>query len=137
MAVRAKMLLLHVKGLFVKEDHRAAVRAFVFDQAVAVLIVVVILVLVVVLFVFVILREERLFEVADVAVDLLNILLQLIELFAGFPALLREGLQRIDDSQHQLALIAVTADAHALGQSLEVGNLFSHSAHVQTAFPKA
>ena len=50
MAVRAKMLFFHIKGVLVKEDHCTAVRALVLDQAVAVLIVV--LVFLIIFFVF-------------------------------------------------------------------------------------
>ena len=44
MAVRAEVFFFHVKGVLVKEDDRAAVRALVLDQAVAVLIVTALLV---------------------------------------------------------------------------------------------
>ena len=52
MAVRAKMLFFHIKGVLVKEDHCTAVRALVLDQAVAILIVV--LVFLIIFFVFLI-----------------------------------------------------------------------------------
>ena len=59
MAVRAEVFFFHVKGVLIKEDDRAAVRALVLDQAVAVLIVVLVLIrFVVVLFILVV-KEER------------------------------------------------------------------------------
>ena len=79
MAVRAEVFFFHVKGVLVKEDDRAAVRALVLDQAVAVLIVVLVLIrFVVVLFILVV-KEERFLEIADVAVDLFDILGELLD----------------------------------------------------------
>ena len=111
-------------------------RALVLDQAVAVLIVVVfpvVLVLLVVLVVLV-LGEERLLQIADVAVDLLDILLKLVKLRTGILMLGGEGLHRVDHGQQQLALIAFRVQAHALGQALQIGHLFTHLAHRGAAF---
>ena len=74
MAVRAEVFFFHVKGVLVKEDDRAAVRALILDQAVAVLIVVLVLIRFVVILFILVVKEERFLEIADVAVDLLDIL---------------------------------------------------------------
>jgi len=95
MAIRAEVFFFHVKGVLVKEDDRAAVRALVLDQAVAVLIVVLVLIrFVVVLFILVV-KEERFLEIADVAVDLLDILGEFLDPIVDFLAVFRERFQRV------------------------------------------
>ena len=127
------MLLLHVKGFLVKEDHRTAVRALVLDEAFLILIVVLVIFL---FFVILVLgfAEQHFLQVADIAVELVDDLLKLMKRFFGLPGLLGKSLQRIDHGQHQFALIGLSRHAEALCQALQVCHFLAHLAHGQAAF---
>ena len=76
---------------------------------------------------------EALIKIVAANVLFLN-LLKLIKLRTGILMLGGEGLHRVDHGQQQLALIASRVQAHALGQALQIGHLFTHTAHREAAF---
>ena len=128
------MLLLQVEGLLVVVDAGLAVRALVLYEVDALAVVVLVVLLVVLILILVevmvmmaaaavvvlliLVREQEFFNIAQVGVQLVDVLLGLVLPRLDGLQLLGNLLQRLQHAQDQPVLQGVLVEVHALGHAL-------------------